>query len=104
MSWESVAKRLSVSVEVLRRAIDPGFAEKRNASVRARRARYSREPTGKVHQPGWHTSAAEKRDGERLLKLVPPDTRDLTARVFGDPLPGRSALDKLSSDIGGRAG
>jgi hypothetical protein len=49
-------------------------------------------------------SASEKRDAERLLKLVPRDTRDLTARVFGDPLPGRSALDKLSSDIGGGAG
>lgn len=24
---------------------------------------------------------------------APNDTRDLTARIFGDPLPGRSALD-----------
>lgn len=34
------------------------------------------------------------RDGKRLLKLVPRDTRDLTARIAGDPLPGRSALDQ----------
>jgi hypothetical protein len=28
-----------------------------------------------------------------LLSLLPDDTRSMTARAFGDPLPGRSALD-----------
>lgn len=27
-------------------------------------------------------------------ELPPPDTRDLTARILGDPLPGRSYLDR----------
>lgn len=31
---------------------------------------------------------------ERLMRQVPRDTRDLTGRVFGDPIPGRSALDQ----------
>jgi hypothetical protein len=33
---------------------------------------------------------------EPVSQVLPPnvDTRDLTARIFGDPLPGRSALDK----------
>ncbi len=35
-----------------------------------------------------------ERDASRLLQLVPADTRNLTARIFGDPLPGRSALDQ----------
>lgn len=30
---------------------------------------------------------------EQLLREIPLDTRDLTCRLFGDPLPGRSALD-----------
>jgi hypothetical protein len=30
------------------------------------------------------------------LAEIPPDTRSLTARVFGDPLPGRSAFDRYS--------
>lgn len=34
-----------------------------------------------------------KEDAMRLMERVPRDTRDLTARVLGDPLPGRSALD-----------
>jgi hypothetical protein len=31
-------------------------------------------------------------DARRLMDEVPQDTRDLTARLFGDPLPQRSAL------------
>lgn len=30
----------------------------------------------------------------RLLREIPKDTRDLTARICGDPLPGRSELDR----------
>lgn len=33
-------------------------------------------------------------DAMRLKALIPADTRDFTARLMGDPLPGRSALDK----------
>ena len=29
----------------------------------------------------------------KLMAFIPTDTRDLTARICGDPLPGRSALD-----------
>ena len=38
--------------------------------------------------------------GEELaarLADVPADTRCLTARFFGDPLPGRSALDRRNA-------
>lgn len=45
----------------------------------------------------------EDRVGPELmarLAEIPADTRGLTARMFGDPLPGRSALDRRS--IGGR--
>jgi hypothetical protein len=38
-------------------------------------------------------SAQAKRDAERLLREVPPDTRDLTSRICGDPVVGRRALD-----------
>lgn len=33
-------------------------------------------------------------DAKRQLAALPPDTRDFTARLFGDPPPGRSALDR----------
>lgn len=40
---------------------------------------------------------ASRIDRETLaarLSEIPQDTRPLTARIFGDPLPGRSALDR----------
>jgi hypothetical protein len=31
------------------------------------------------------------------LSEIPPDTRTLTARLMGDPIPGRRAIDKRSA-------
>src|SRR5215207_5277888 len=42
-------------------------------------------------------SKAVKLDAARLMALIPDDTRSLTSRVCGDPLPGRSALDMRAS-------
>jgi len=38
--------------------------------------------------------AEEKAAAKKLLRQIPQDTRGLTARIAGDPLPGRSALDQ----------
>lgn len=46
---------------------------------------------GKFHF-GDTTSQQVKRDAARRLREVPPDTRDLTARICGDPIYERSAL------------
>lgn len=37
---------------------------------------------------------AVRHQAERLMEDVPADTRNLTQRIMGDPLPGRSALDR----------
>lgn len=36
---------------------------------------------------------------EARLAEIPDDTRDLTGRMFGDPLPGRSSLHKKMMGI-----
>lgn len=37
---------------------------------------------------------------ERLMAEIPTeDHRDLTGRLMGDPLPGRSALDKRKREV-----
>lgn len=41
-------------------------------------------------QEGWER---KRREFEEAMASVPRDTRDLTARLMGDPLPTRSALD-----------
>lgn len=40
---------------------------------------------------------AVQQDAYRLMAMIPPDTRSITGRVFGDPLPGRRALDKRNN-------
>ena len=47
----------------------------------------------KLHYDTVSTKEA-RINGERTWRDLPPDTRGLTARICGDPLPGRSALDK----------
>ncbi len=43
-----------------------------------------------IPRPGY----IDKSVIEERLSEIPADTRDLTGRIFGDPLPGRSALDR----------
>ena len=33
----------------------------------------------------------------RMMAQIPNDTRDITGLIFGDPLPGRSALDRRAN-------
>lgn len=46
--------------------------------------------------PNWHQAERKpnEADAAKALASIPSDTRKLTERVFGDPLPGRSALDR----------
>ena len=68
---------------------------------------FKRQPTGKVRQQeeqraasrakrdaGLARMAYRVRDDEWMARLseIPDDTRDLTGRLMGDPIPQRSAL------------
>ena len=52
--------------------------------------------------PVYHSASHRQaeRDWQRLKKEIPEDTRSVTARMFGDPLPGRSALEMESVERG----
>ena len=52
----------------------------------------------KLHYDTVSTKEA-RINGERMWRDLPPDTRGLTARICGDPLPGRSALDKRRNGL-----
>lgn len=90
LSWNEVARQLEVSVERLRRAIDPGYAKRRQLSAKAHRV----ARRGKPHSDDHATYEATRKMAEFLFSKIPPDTRGVTARLMGDPLPGRSALDR----------
>lgn len=53
-------------------------------------------PPGSVWNEELHQrQEAEKEAYRRLMASIPEDTRPLSARLCGDPLPGRSALDRM---------
>ena len=86
IAWGRIARTVGFGEERIRRILDPAFAARRAAGIR--QARHMRAFRGE-HQS--RLSAAEAR---AAIEAVPPDTRSTTSRLLGDPLPGRSALDR----------
>jgi hypothetical protein len=95
-TWKDIAEFLGVGIGNLRFAMDPEFVERANANRRERRKHTIREnhKQFKAVKP-MNFRIEDPRDvrGE----WPPPDTRDLTARICGDPLPGRSFLDRMKA-------
>lgn len=88
--WGTIARLCGLRGGVaLRKALDPVWHEQQKAAERkAVRVRADLD--------GAH-DAPKRIDPDCLaarLAEIPPDTRSLTGMLFGDPLPGRSALDK----------
>jgi len=50
--------------------------------------------TGEIHKRVGRRRVMEERDGAALIAAIPADTRTARQRFFGDPIPGRSALDQ----------
>lgn len=90
-SLRALCAEFKMSDFEMRSIINPAWREMRRAQVRAARQRrgqggISRHPEqGRVSRDEFLQRSA----------TIPRDTRDLTARLFGDPLPGRSALDQM---------
>jgi hypothetical protein len=84
MTYKAIAAVFGVHLSTARRHVLEGEPQRRRE--REREARREREKR-------VICSAAIERDARVLLAQIPEDTRDLTAVAFGDPLPGRSALD-----------
>jgi hypothetical protein len=93
MGWSRVSARLGVSEEGLKRRLVPGFAARRQQMIReAREYRaLGRSPNKPRHVPDTEALA--------VLRSIPDDTRPVMARMMGDPLPGRSALDKKRAEV-----
>lgn len=89
--WSDIERITGVKYEKARRLADPDYAARRRAEHRA--IQFAK---GRVKKPrGANEGSAEEKleRVKRLRATIPPDTRDLTGKIFGDPLPGRSALD-----------
>lgn len=90
-SWRFIGRTFGVSEMTVMTKVDPVAAEKRRQYQANWRAAHGINSRGRatdrrleVFEPRQHWST------------VPSDTRNLTAMIMGDPLPGRSALDRRS--------
>jgi hypothetical protein len=93
-TWAAIAEILKVGVGNLRFAMDPEFVDRANANRRERRRhtiREHHEQFKNVKPMNFRIEDPRDVRGE----WAPPDTRDLTGRLLGDPLPGRSYLDRM---------
>jgi hypothetical protein len=84
LKWYAVANRLGVNSDGLRRRIEPEYRLAQNRRVAMREERRA-EAVGTV-------SRITPREALAVIARVPCDTRGLTSRLMGDPLPERSAL------------
>src|SRR5690606_5743804 len=91
LSWQAIGAKLGFHFTTLRYHADPQYRREQEQRDQARRrARYDYAGSGIKLLPepeaDWCRRMSEARDAD--------DTRSLTGRMFGDPLPGRSALDR----------
>jgi hypothetical protein len=82
-SWKHIGARLGYHGNTLRERLDREFAA-------AQRLRYM-EPDAFIFTDEERITPEE---AARAIATVPIDTRTVAARFLGDPLPGRSALDR----------
>jgi hypothetical protein len=82
------ARALRVHYAWLRRRIDPEFRQQLRDRAKADYSAY----TARVASPAASTRGMTDAELRAYRAATPPDTRDFTARYFGDPEPWRSAL------------
>jgi hypothetical protein len=90
-SSTQIASYFGSTTTTIRCWLDPEYAAHCRQRINDRR----REKAG--IRPPRHTVAwARPPEADTMARLaeIPPDDRGLTARLMGDPLPGRSALHK----------
>lgn len=88
---QSTARRLPLSVRL---ALSSGWS----IYVHHGTSRDDREGGHYEHRAQPAVGEAKRHEYEARYREIPNDTRDLTGRILGDPLPGRSALARKRRD------
>ena len=86
-TYARVAEKFGCHHMTIRRMVDDNYADRKEE--RAKQIVHEPLQAGRVADFRSVKAAAIER-----LADVPKDTRNLTARLLGDPLPGRSAWDQ----------
>ena len=88
-SWAKIGERLGYHENTIRKRLAPEFAARK-------RFRHTR-PARLILAAGEPRITPE--EAARAIATIPLDTRSIQARFLGDPLPGRSALDRRRAAI-----
>ncbi len=94
-TWHQAADALGLSYDTMRRRLDPVYDKACAERLRYKnRKRDAAEYAARKEQPVPPKLPDPISEPERHARIakIPPDTRTLTQRMFGDPLPARSAL------------
>lgn len=83
-TWNAIGRELGLPPEAIRWRIDPQYVAAHRESHGAGQRRVIQN----------YTYRMTAQEAQAALSSIPSDTRNFTARAFGDPLPGRSAFDK----------
>jgi len=100
-TFTEIGEVFNVGKDAIRRATDPEWARRRCEQINRSRSANPRIRDRSKDRPRVRDRSKEARGPKgplpteaEIRRLIPEDTRDLTGRIFGDPLPGRSALDR----------
>lgn len=91
-----IAEHLGLDRSTISYHLNAELREKRREYVRERKQMLKEAEEGRAaagYVPKYLLEKIEN-DWKRLRREIPRDTRTFTQRFFGDPLPGRSALDR----------
>lgn len=91
--WTDIARHCGVRrPEGIRCVLEPSYAEHERERRRKQPSRGLGVAPRRRARLGQAGQGVDPSTVAARLAEIPPDTRSLTARTFGDPLPGRSAL------------
>lgn len=95
-SFARIGDRIGCDYKKIKMAVDQDFADFRRNQVNSARRQRRYKPEKRVTKTGRENAsgASVKEDAAARLAEVPKDDRSVTGQLFGDPLRGRSALDK----------
>lgn len=106
-SYDTLARMFGVSKTTVHLLFNPDLREKYNRlkqgshAWRVYKERRRRRRNGTLDRTECEDRAIGERPDQaevlRMLAAIPPDTRDLTGKLLGDPLPARSALNRKMS-------
>jgi predicted transcriptional regulator len=91
MTWREMGNRLGVSATTIRRRMDTEYRKVLQKREAERRERGEYKAPAKIEARIRYADGARaefKREIAMRLAEIPADTRDLTGRIAGDPIPG----------------